>query len=173
MYSLWHFLEEAFIIVNWSLIVFINCTYLGMGLKKSSQPGMRILFKVMKHHGECSFSKDITFRKDRKEIEDTQIAFVSQNHRIAWAEKDHNHHLGSTSCYGQDHQPLDQAAQSHIQHGLECLQGWGIHDPLEQPVPVRHHPLCEKLLPNINPSCLYPFYLINLYFYISVVSRVQ
>ena len=24
--------------------------------------------------------------------------------------------------------PLDQAAQSHIQPGLECLQGWGIHN---------------------------------------------
>ena len=25
----------------------------------------------------------------------------------------------------QGHQPADQAAQSHIQPGLECLQGWG------------------------------------------------
>jgi len=25
--------------------------------------------------------------------------------------------------YVQGHQPLEQAAQSHIQHGLECLQG--------------------------------------------------
>ena len=30
-------------------------------------------------------------------------------------------------CQGQGHQPLDQAAQSHIQSCLECLQGWGIH----------------------------------------------
>jgi len=28
----------------------------------------------------------------------------------------------------QGHQPPDQAAQSHIQPGLECLQGWGIHN---------------------------------------------
>jgi len=27
----------------------------------------------------------------------------------------------------QGQQPPDQAAQSHIQPGLECLQGWGIH----------------------------------------------
>ena len=40
--------------------------------------------------------------------------------------------------------PLDQAAQSLIQPGLECLQGWGIHNLLGQPVPVRHHPLCGK-----------------------------
>jgi len=33
-------------------------------------------------------------------------------------------------CYVQGHQPLDQAAQSHIQPGLECLQGWGIHNLL-------------------------------------------
>jgi len=30
-------------------------------------------------------------------------------------------------CYVQGYQPPDQAAQSHIQPGLECLQGWGIH----------------------------------------------
>jgi len=29
-------------------------------------------------------------------------------------------------CYVQGHQPPDQAAQSHIQPGLECLQGWGV-----------------------------------------------
>ena len=54
-------------------------------------------------------------------------------------------------CYGQGRQPPDQAAQSHIQPGLECLQGWGIHNLPGQPVPVCHHPLCEKLLPNIQP----------------------
>jgi len=47
----------------------------------------------------------------------------------------------------QGRQPPDQAAQSHIQPGLECLQGWGIHNLLGQPVPVRHHPLGEKLPP--------------------------
>ena len=29
-------------------------------------------------------------------------------------------------CYVQGRQPPDQAAQSHIQPGFECLQGWGI-----------------------------------------------
>ena len=56
-------------------------------------------------------------------------------------------------CYVQGRQPLDQAAQSHIQPGLECLQGWDIHNLLGQPVPVRHHPLCEKLPPNFPPEC--------------------
>ena len=55
-------------------------------------------------------------------------------------------------CYVQGRQPPDQAAQSHIQPGLECLQGWGIHNLLGQPVPVRHHPLGEELLPNIQPK---------------------
>jgi len=54
-------------------------------------------------------------------------------------------------CYVQGHQPSDQAAHSHIQPGLERLQGWGIHSLLGQPVPVCHHPLCEKLPPNIQP----------------------
>jgi len=57
-------------------------------------------------------------------------------------------------CYVQGCQPPDQAAQSHIQPGLECLQGWGIHSLLGQPVPVCHHPLCEKLPPNIQPKPL-------------------
>ena len=55
-------------------------------------------------------------------------------------------------CYVQGRQPPDQATQSHIQPGLECLQGWGIHSLLGQPVPVCHHPLCEKLPPNIQPK---------------------
>jgi len=55
-------------------------------------------------------------------------------------------------CHGQGHQPPDQAAQSHIQPGLERIQGWGIHNLLGQPVPVLHHPLGEKLLPNIQPK---------------------
>ena len=55
-------------------------------------------------------------------------------------------------CYVQGCQPPDQAAQSHIQPGLECLQGWGIHSLLGQPVPVCHHPLSERLPPNIYPQ---------------------
>ena len=77
------------------------------------------------------------------------LIIESQNHRMAWVEKNHNGHLVTPSCYVQGRQPLDQAAQSHIQPGLECLQGWGIHNLLGQPVPVRHHPLSEKLPPNI------------------------
>jgi len=63
---------------------------------------------------------------------------------MAWVEKDHSDHVVSTPCYVQGRQPPDQAAQSHIQPGLECLQGWGIHSLLGQPVPVCHHPLGEK-----------------------------
>jgi len=43
---------------------------------------------------------------------------------MAWVEKDHSAHPVSTLCYVQGHQPADQAAESHIQPGLECLQGW-------------------------------------------------
>jgi len=53
---------------------------------------------------------------------------------MAWVEKDHNDHLVSTPCYVQGRQPPGQAAQSHIQPGLECLQGWGIQSLLRQPV---------------------------------------
>jgi len=37
-------------------------------------------------------------------------------------------------CYVHGRQPPDQSAQSHIQPGLECLQGWGTHNLLGQPV---------------------------------------
>jgi len=47
---------------------------------------------------------------------------------MAWVEKDHNAHPVPTPCYVQGHQPPDQAAQSHIQPGLEYLQGCGIHN---------------------------------------------
>jgi len=40
-------------------------------------------------------------------------------------------------CCVQGRQPPDQAAQGHIQPGLECLQGWGIHSLLGQPVTER------------------------------------
>ena len=53
------------------------------------------------------------------------------------------------SSYVQGCQAAAQAAQNHIQPGLECLQGWGILNPLGQPVSVSYHPLCEKLPPNI------------------------
>ena len=71
---------------------------------------------------------------------------------MAWVEKDHNDLIVSTPCYVQGHKPPEQAAQSHIQPGLECLHGWGIHNLLGQPVPVQHHPLGEKLPPNIQPK---------------------
>jgi len=58
---------------------------------------------------------------------------------MAWVEKDLKDHLVSTSPrYVQDHKPPDQAAQSHIQPGPECLQGWGIHNLSGQPIPVCH-----------------------------------
>ena len=52
-------------------------------------------------------------------------------------------------CYVQGRQPPDQAAQSHIQPGLECIQGGGIHNLFEQRILVCHHPLGEKLPLNI------------------------
>jgi len=58
---------------------------------------------------------------------------------MAWVEKNHNDHLVSTPRYVQGRQPAAQAAQSHIQPGLECLQGWGIHSLLGQPVPVQNN----------------------------------
>ena len=60
-------------------------------------------------------------------------------------------------CHVQGRQPLERAAQSHIQPGLECLQRWGIHNLLGQPVPVVFTTLWVKnfpLISNLNLPCL-------------------
>jgi len=74
---------------------------------------------------------------------------------MAWVEKDHSAHPVPTPCYVQGHQPAAQAAQSHIQPGLECLQGWGIHSLLGQPVQCVTT-LCVKnffLVSNLHVPC--------------------
>jgi len=70
---------------------------------------------------------------------------------MAWVAKAHSAHPVPTPRYVQGRQPAVQAAQSHIQPGLECLQGWGIHSLLGQPISV-HHILGEKISPNIRPK---------------------
>ena len=61
-----------------------------------------------------------------------------------------------TPCYVQGRQPADQAAQSHIQPGLECLQGWGIHSLLGQPVQCITTFRVKNflLISNLNLPCL-------------------
>ena len=88
-------------------------------------------------------------------VSENHTIIQSWNHRMAWVEKDHSDHLISTPCYVQGRQPPDQAAQSHIQPSLECLQGWGTHNLLGQPVPtcpVSHpsRPWLELLINNFS-----------------------
>ena len=45
---------------------------------------------------------------------------------MAWIEKVHNDHQVSTPLLCAGSPTTDQAAQSHLQPGLECLQEWGI-----------------------------------------------
>jgi len=75
---------------------------------------------------------------------------------MAWVEKDHHYHQVSTPCHVQGCQPADQAAQSHIQPGLECLQGWGIHSLLGQPVQCVTTLWGKNflLISNLNLPCL-------------------
>ena len=65
---------------------------------------------------------------------------------MAWLEKDHN---------GHGRQPPDQAAQSHIQPGLECLQGWDGGAATTSLGNLFHCVTTHFLLiPNLNlPSC--------------------
>jgi len=80
---------------------------------------------------------------------------------MAWVEKAHNDHAVPTTCYVQGRQPAAQAAQSHIQPGLECLQGWGIHSILGQPVQcittlwAKNFPLISNLMV-FCPLCVAP-----------------
>jgi len=101
---------------------------------------------------------------------------------MAWVGKDHNAHLIPTPCYVHGRQPADQAAQSHILPGLECLPGWGIYNLLGQPgqcvttlwgknflisnvnlpcLSLKPFPLVlslSTLLNNRSPSCLYALF---------------
>jgi len=83
---------------------------------------------------------------------------------MAWVERDHYAHPVPAPCYVQGCQPPDKAAQSHIQPGLECLQGWGIHSLVRQPDQCVTA-LCVKnflLVSNLNLTylSLKPFHLI-------------
>jgi len=51
---------------------------------------------------------------------------------------------------------LAEAAQSHIEPGLECLQGWGIHSRLGQPVQCLTTLWGKNflLISNLNLPCL-------------------
>ena len=84
---------------------------------------------------------------------------ISQNHKIVeWPGLKRTTMIieFQPPCYVQGRRPPDQAAQSHIQPGLECLQGWYIHNLLGQPVQCITT-LCVKnflLIYNLNLPCL-------------------
>ena len=58
--------------------------------------------------------------------------------------------LAQPPCSEQGHLQLDHVAQSPVQPGLECFQGWGLHHFSGQPVPVFHHPCGKKFLPSLS-----------------------
>ena len=68
---------------------------------------------------------------------------------MAWLEKDHNDHQFQPSAMCRVANP-----QTRLPRDISslALNGWGIHNLLGQPVPMRHHPLGEKLPPNIQPK---------------------
>jgi len=54
-------------------------------------------------------------------------------------------HLVQLPCNKYGHLQLDQVAQSPVQPGLECFQGWGIYHLSGKLVPVFHHPTYQFL----------------------------
>ena len=79
-----------------------------------------------------------------------------QDHRMAWVEKAHSAHPVPSPCYMQGCQPANQTAQSHIQPGLECLQGWGNTTSLGNLFQCVTTPCVKNflLISNLNLSCL-------------------
>ena len=65
-------------------------------------------------------------------------------------------HVDQPPCSEQGHLQLDQVAQSLVQPGLECFQGWGLHCLSGQPVPVFHHPHGKKILPYTQSKSTLP-----------------
>lgn len=57
----------------------------------------------------------------------TTLQFMqSQNYGLAWIGRDFKTHPVPPPRHGQGCHLPDQAAQDPIQHGIECLRGWGI-----------------------------------------------
>ena len=62
-------------------------------------------------------------------------------------------HPAQPPCGEQGHFHLGQVAQSSVQPGLECFQGWGIKHLFGQLGPGFLHPQCKKFLPYIQSIC--------------------
>ena len=76
-----------------------------------------------------------------------------ENHRMTECfglERTFRGHLAQPPCSEQGHLQLDQGAQSPVQPGLECSQGWGIDHLCGQPGPGFHHPQHKKCLPYVQ-----------------------
>ena len=78
-----------------------------------------------------------------------KMIIIESYHRMTCIEKDHSDHRVSTPllCAGL---PTTRPGCPEPHPAWPWMPpGWGIHNLLGQPVPVRHHPLCEKLPPSI------------------------
>jgi len=56
-------------------------------------------------------------------------------------------HPALLPCNEQGHLQLDRVAQSPVQPGFECFQGWGFHYLSGQSVLAFHHPHGKRFLP--------------------------
>ena len=78
--------------------------------------------KKIKKNQKLSFWSLLFISFQKTQLSEVRF-IISQNHSMAWVEKDYSDHPVPTLCYVQGRQPPDQADQSHIQPGLQCLQG--------------------------------------------------
>jgi len=78
----------------------------------------------------------------------------SQNHSMAGVGRDLCGSSSPTLLPKQGH--LEQAAQDHVQAGLEYLQRRRVHNLPGQPVPVLRHPQREEVLPQVQTELPVP-----------------
>lgn len=81
------------------------------------------------------------------------IGFLSPvvSHRMVLVGRDVKDEFIPTPCHGQGHLSPDQAAQSHIQPGLERVQGWGTHNFTGKAVPELRPPRKSKVTEFTEP----------------------
>jgi len=88
-------------------------------------------------------------KKVNEKKEQRKITITESQNTLGWKGPP-KINLVQLPCHQHGHLQLDQVAQSPIQPGLECFQGWGIDHLSGQPVPGFHHSHCEKFLPYIQ-----------------------
>ena len=86
---------------------------------------------------------DLSMRRQNSDFQCNNLFFHRIIECFGW-ERTFRGHLAQSPCSEQGHLQPDHVAQSPIQPGLKCSQGWAISHCSGQPVPGFHHPQCKN-----------------------------